>query len=142
MRCIKMNQQKTNFLNLTNYTREELKLKIDLFMYEINMPPHLKGRKYLSWAIEKVYMDGDAIKDVMGGLYREIAEEDGSSVARVERNMRTAINTVWSIGKGEKLEEYLRCPFQSCKPSPREFIAIVADRLRRNLMHSDFLINK
>lgn len=137
-----MNQQKTDFLNLTNYTKEELELKIDLFMYEINMPPHLKGRKYLTFAIEKVYADGNAIKNVMGGLYREIAEEYASSVTRVERNMRTAINTVWSNGNGEKLEAQLRCPFQNCKPTTREFIAIVADRLRRNLIRSDFLMNR
>ncbi len=136
-----MNQQKSNFLNLTNYTNEELKLKIDLFMYEINMPPHLKGRKYLAYAIEKVYADGDAIIAVMDGLYREIAEQYDSSVSRVERNMRTAINTVWIGGNSEKVEECLRCPFHNCKPSPREFIALVADRLRRNLIRSEFLIN-
>ena len=137
-----MYQQKTHFLNLTNYTPDVLHLKIDLFMYEINMPPQLKGRKYLTRAIEKVYADGNTIKDVMDGLYKDIADENGTSVSRVERNMRTAISTVWREGNSEKLDEYLRCPFRECKPSPREFIAIVADRLRRNLIHSEFIITR
>ncbi len=137
-----MHRENSHFLNLTHYTAEELRLKIDLFMYEIGMPPHLKGRKYLSQAIEKVYADGNIIRNVMEGLYKEIADEDSTSVSRVERNMRTAINTVWRKGNGAKLEEYLRCPFTDYKPSPREFIAIVADRLRRDLIHSNFTISR
>lgn len=125
-------------VNLTEYTNNELISKIDLFMYDINMPRNLRGYKYLSSAVRMVYLDPDLINNVLKGLYLYIAHEYKTSVPCVERNIRTAINNVWTCGNTEKLDFYLErfVHTPETKPTAKEFIAIVSDKLRRNLIFS------
>ena len=121
---------------LTRYDETELSSKIDYFMFDIGMPRHLKGAKYLTDAIAKVYYSPRAIRNVVEGLYCLVAADNGVSFVQVERNMRTAINNVWENGDAEKIDSYLECSFHSlnAKPTTREFIALVADKLRRGLI--------
>lgn len=125
--------------NISAQCEEELSLKIDLFMYKIHMPHHLKGREYLAEAIEIVYKNPRAVQNVVAGLYNNVAKKNGTTTSCVERNIRTAINYVWQHGNTEILDECLECPGHTpeAKPSPREFIAIISNKLRRNLLRFD-----
>ncbi len=123
---------------LTEYDSDELTSKINLFMYEIKMPPNIKGHKYLLSAIKTVYLEPSSINNVLNGLYLKIAREYNTSVSCVEKDIRTAIGIVWKYEDTKKLDSYLERSLHSreTKPSPKEFIALVADKLRRNLIYS------
>ena len=116
----------------TDYRAEELRGEVRGLMNELGIPAHLKGFGYLSRAIEIVYLDPSAIRGTVKGLYRRIALENGTTAACVERDNRTALKSAWSTRSGDMRDEYFS---DASAPTSREFIATLADRLRRNLTH-------
>ncbi|MBQ8249108.1 MAG: sporulation initiation factor Spo0A C-terminal domain-containing protein [Clostridia bacterium] len=108
---------------------------IDLLISELGIPTHLKGFKYFSLAINIVYADPGAIRNVITGLYRRIADIYSTSVSCVERDMRTALKMAISSGRLTLFDEYFVCALsnRSVIP-PRRFIAILSERLRCQLI--------
>ncbi len=123
-------------LEFTEYTEEELIRQIRTLLTEMGMSTHLKGFSYLCRAIEIVYMDKIAIRNVIVGLYRQIAEENRTTVSCVERNCRTAIKLLFKNGDKLKLSEHFLKSSAEDTPSVREFTALLADKLRRNLINT------
>ncbi|WP_419506268.1 sporulation initiation factor Spo0A C-terminal domain-containing protein, partial [Dysosmobacter sp.] len=64
-------------------------------------------------------------------LYPEIARRYGTTALRVERCIRSAIETAWDRASPETLPKYFGCTVSSQrgKPSNAEFIALLAERL-------------
>ena len=120
-------------LRLTEYAGTELTDKIECLLCDMGMMPRLKGYRCLCRAIELVYIEPTAIQNVMQGLYSRIAEEMGTTIFCVERNCRTAIKLAWKNMDKPISDDYF---FGCCADAPavREFVAQLADRLRRNLI--------
>ncbi len=118
----------------TNYSGETLTRNCERFLVETGVPVNVKGFVYLRQAVEAVYMDPSAIRNVVKGLYSDIAKRNGTSASCVERNIRTAItimqenNTTFSGKHSVFSEIQFKHSLQ-----PRELIALIADRLRRGL---------
>ncbi|MBQ8551677.1 MAG: sporulation initiation factor Spo0A C-terminal domain-containing protein [Clostridia bacterium] len=119
----------------TEYSGEELTRQVKLLISELGVPRRLKGFSYLCRAIELVYMEPSAIQNVIVGLYRQIAVENNTTVSCIERNCRTAIKLLWQRCDTLKLAAYFSCNEHSNAPSVREFVALLADKLRRNLIN-------
>ncbi len=116
----------------SNYTNEELKININILMNYLDIPRGLKGYSFLSEAIEIVYYKPDSIHNAVKELYTEIGKRHKVAVDCVERDMRTAIKCTRNM---QGLAENFKCMEQLNKyPTCREFIAMFAEKLKRNLL--------
>lgn len=112
----------------------DLGAEVTAFIQELGVPAHLKGYRYLRDAILLVIDQAELLGSITKGLYPRIARLYSSTPSRVERSIRHAIELTWTRGNQEALREIfgqskLR---DRGKPTNSEFIAMVADRLRRN----------
>lgn len=96
---------------------------------QIGASHSLKGYTYTIRAIEKCLEDRDALRCVMKEIYAKIAEENGTTVSKVERNIRNLIEVTWINGNVNAINEifgYTVSPKKG-KPTNSEFIAVITD---------------
>ncbi len=96
---------------------------------QIGASHSLKGYTYTIRAIEKCLDDRDALRCVMKEIYAKIAEENGTTVSKVERNIRNLIEVTWINGNVNAINEifgYTVSPKKG-KPTNSEFIAVITD---------------
>ena len=102
-------------------------------LYNIGVPTHLKGYRYLQAAIEMCVRDVNVLDSVTKTLYPEIAFEYVTTPTRVERAIRHAIDVCWQRKFQEDtrdvdMEEYFLS--NTVKPTNSEFIASLATKIR------------
>ena len=110
-------------------TRPSLKARM---LHDAGMPANISGYQYLREAILITTADPSVLnKAVTKILYPEIARRYGTTALRVERCIRSAIETAWDRASPETLPKYFGCTVSSQrgKPSNAEFIALLAERL-------------
>ena len=110
----------------------DLKAQVTRILHRIGIPAHIKGYSFLRFAVITVIKDPNALDVVTKRLYPIIAKEFGTTVTRVERAMRHAIDMAWSRGNNEAQQELFGYKMQGGhgKPTTSEFIALIADTLR------------
>lgn len=79
--------------------------KISTILLTIGIPSHLKGYKYLFEGVKMIVNKPNLTNKVTKQLYPEIGEVFGTTVANVERAIRTVIDAAINSGKLEKLNE-------------------------------------
>ncbi|MCL6588984.1 MAG: sporulation transcription factor Spo0A [Firmicutes bacterium] len=101
-------------------------------MKRLMIPPHFKGFIYLRDAIMLTILEPNIINEVTKKLYPVIADHYNTTLNRVERAMRFAIETAWSKSDVQKLNELFGYSVddQKGKPTNTSFIATIADRVR------------
>lgn len=111
----------------SHYTEETVKT----LLLELGIPANLKGYLYLSYAIELLIDREDTSFGVVKGLYPIIASKFNSTVSRVERSIRHAIDVAWCRGKIGNMNEIFGINLykEYEKPTSREFISLIADRI-------------
>lgn len=116
-----------------------LEASITMLFREIGIPAHIKGYRYLRYAIAEVVKNSDAINFMTKGLYPQIAKRFDTTPTRVERAIRHAIETAWIRGDVDTLHSYFGYTIKSTKgkPTNSEFIALVADKLRLEMQKED-----
>ena len=99
---------------------------------EIGVPANLKGYEYLRTAILLTANDPEIIRDVTKILYPTIARKYQTTTSRVESAIRLAIEIAWDRGDIDILNLYFGYTIQNGrgKPTPTEFIAMIADDIR------------
>ena len=113
-------------------TRPSLKARVTHMLHDAGMPANISGYQYLREAILITAADPSVLnKAVTKILYPEIARRYGTTALRVERCIRSAIETAWDRASPEALPKYFGCTVSSQrgKPSNAEFIALLAERL-------------
>jgi len=110
---------------------KSLKNMVTDIIHEIGVPAHIKGYQYLREAILIAVDDMDVINAVTKVLYPEVARRFSPSPSRVERAIRHAIEVAWDRGDLETLQKFFGYTVSNTKgkPTNREFIAMIADRL-------------
>lgn len=96
---------------------------------QIGASHSLKGYTYTIRAIEKCLDDRDALRCVMKEIYAKIAEENETTVSKVERKIRNLIEVTWINGNVNAINEifgYTVSPKKG-KPTNSEFIALITD---------------
>ena len=96
---------------------------------QIGASHSLKGYTYTIRAIEKCLDDRDVLRCVMKEIYAKIAEENGTTASKVERNIRNLIEVTWINGNVNAINEifgYTVSPKKG-KPTNSEFIAVITD---------------
>ncbi len=109
-----------------------LQISITKTLHELGVPSHIKGYQYIREGITLVYKKPDIIGGITKELYPEIAKKYDSTVSRVERAIRHAIEVSWNRGNWELMEEIFghSVDIDKAKPTNSEFIVTIADKLR------------
>jgi len=98
----------------------------------IGIPAHYKGYRYLKEAIAMVIEDPSLLMAVTKRLYPQVAERFSTTGNKVERAIRHAIETTWSRGNLEVLNDVFgySIDMDKGKPTNSAFIATLADKIR------------
>ena len=112
--------------------QNNLQISITKTLHELGVPSHIKGYQYIREGITMVYTNPEMIGGITKELYPEIAKKYNSTVSRVERAIRHAIEVSWNRGNWELMEEIFghSVDIDKAKPTNSEFIVTIADKLR------------
>ncbi len=101
-------------------------------LHELGMPSHIKGYQYIRDGIMMLYEKPEVIGGITKELYPEVAAKYNTTVSRVERAIRHAIEVSWNRGNWQLMEEIFgySVDIDKAKPTNSEFIVTVADKLR------------
>lgn len=114
----------------------DLELEIYRQLKQVGVPANLKGYRCLMYAVKMVYEDSDLVDFLVGYVYPAIANTLGMRASSVERNIRHAIEYVFTNTEDQVLEEYFGHTLKanSGKLSNKQFIAGMAEYLRMEVL--------
>ncbi len=109
-----------------------LQISITKILHELGIPSHIKGYQYIREGISILYERPEVIGGITKELYPDIAKKFNTTVSRVERAIRHAIEVSWNRGDWDLMEEIFghSVDIDKAKPTNSEFIVTVADKLR------------
>ena len=109
-----------------------LQISITKILHELGIPSHIKGYQYIREGISILYEKTEVIGGITKELYPDIASKFDTTVSRVERAIRHAIEVSWNRGDWDLMEEIFghSVDIDKAKPTNSEFIVTVADKLR------------
>ena len=109
-----------------------LKASITHILHELGVPSHIKGYQYIREGVAILYEKPNVIGAITKELYPDIASRYDTTVSRVERAIRHAIEVSWNRGNWDLMEEIFghSVDIDKAKPTNSEFIVTVADKLR------------
>ena len=111
---------------------QNLKISVTKMLHELGVPSHIKGYEYIREGILLLYNNPDIVGGITKELYPEIASKFDTSVSRVERAIRHAIEVSWNRGNIDLMDEIFghSVDYDKAKPTNSEFIVTVADKLK------------
>lgn len=117
---------------IIDFKHGDLKLSITHVLHELGIPSHIKGYQYIREAIDIIYNNPSVIGGITKELYPELAQKFDTTVSRVERAMRHAIEVSWNRGSWDVMEEIFghSVDIDKAKPTNSEFIVTIADKLK------------
>ena len=109
-----------------------LQISVTKILHELGVPSHIKGYQYIREGIMLIYDNPEFIGGITKELYPDIARTYDTTVSRVERAIRHAIEVSWNRGNWDLMEEIFghSVDIDKAKPTNSEFIVTVADKLR------------
>ena len=115
-----------------NLYHNNLQISITKMLHELGMPSHIKGYQYIREGIDMIYNNPDMIGGITKEMYPDIASKFDTTVSRVERAIRHAIEVSWNRGNWDFMEEVFghSVDIDKAKPTNSEFIVTIADKLR------------
>ena len=118
-----------------NLYHSNLQISITKMLHELGMPSHIKGYQYIREGVCMIYNDPNLIGGITKELYPELAIKFDTTVSRVERAIRHAIEVSWNRGNWDYMEEIFghSVDIDKAKPTNSEFIVTVADKLSLEL---------
>lgn len=128
-------QQEKKHFSIEEETDFSLEVKVKNILYYLGVPAHILGYTYLTDAIMLVVRDKNALNKITYVLYPEIANKYETTANRVERAMRSAIETAWNRGDVDILTEVFgnTISMDKGKPTNSEFIALISERIRMGI---------
>ena len=118
-----------------NLYHSNLQISITKMLHELGMPSHIKGYQYIREGITMIFNDPSLIGGITKELYPDLATKFDTTVSRVERAIRHAIEVSWNRGSWDYMEELFghSVDIDKAKPTNSEFIVTVAHKLRLEL---------
>ena len=109
-----------------------LQISITKILHELGIPSHIKGYQYIRDGVHMIFEKPDMIGGITKELYPELANKFDTTVSRVERAIRHAIEVSWNRGNWDLMEDIFgnSVDIDRAKPTNSEFIVTVADKLR------------
>ena len=114
-----------------DFYHNNLQISITKILHELGIPSHIKGYQYIREGIGIIYEHPETIGGITKELYPELAEKFDTTVSRVERAIRHAIEVSWNRGNWKLMEEIFghSVDIDKAKPTNSEFIVTIADKL-------------
>lgn len=115
-----------------DFKYNNLQLSITKVLHELGIPSHIKGYQYIREAIGIIYERPEIIGGITKELYPELALKFDTTVSRVERAIRHAIEVSWNRGNYYLMEEIFghSVDIDKAKPTNSEFMVTIADKLK------------
>lgn len=115
-----------------DFYASNLQVSITKMLHELGIPSHIKGYGYIREAVCIIFENPDVIGGITKELYPSLAEKFNTTVSRVERAIRHAVEVSWNRGNLDFMEELFgfSVDIDRAKPTNSEFIVTVADKLR------------
>lgn len=115
-----------------DFYNSNLQVSITKILHELGIPSHIKGYQYIREGIGIVFERPNTIGGITKELYPELAGKYDTTVSRVERAIRHAIEVSWNRGDWDLMEEIFghSVDIDKAKPTNSEFIVTIADKLR------------
>ena len=122
----------TSEKRVINIFNNNLQISITKMLHDLGMPSHSKGYPYIREAISMIYENPDMVGGITKELYPELATRFDTTVSRVERAIRHAIEVSWNRGDWDLMEDIFghSVDIDKAKPTNSEFIVTIADKLR------------
>ena len=109
-----------------------LQISVTNILHELGVPSHIKGYQYIREGIIMLYERPEVIGGITKELYPEVATRYNTTVSRVERAIRHAIEVSWNRGNWQLMEDIFghSVDIDKAKPTNSEFIVTIADKVR------------
>ena len=122
----------SNLGNKINVYHNNLEISVTKLLHGLGVPSHIKGYQYIREGVLLMYEKPDIVGAITKELYPEIADRFDTTVSRVERAIRHAIEVSWNRGDIDLMEEIFghSVDYDRAKPTNSEFIVTVSDKLR------------
>lgn len=113
---------------------EQIKTSIEELLNSIQIKETTKGRRYLISAIRRYYENPSKYHySIYKGLYVEVAEENNTSFANVEKDIRKAIESAWTRGQPSIQYKLYGSIVKGTKPTAAAFIIKSAEIIKSRL---------
>ena len=115
-----------------DFYNSNIQVSITKMLHELGIPSHIKGYQYIREAVNIIFKNPGVIGGITKELYPELAKKFNTTVSRVERAIRHAIEVSWNRGNLDFMEELFgySVDIDKAKPTNSEFIVTIADKLR------------
>ncbi len=123
---MQMKERIEEIFNQLGVNSEEESTDIEGYLKQLGIFPDRLGYTYLKMAIE-ICMKKSGVR-ICKDVYPEIAKKYHTSLACVEKNMRTAINVGMTYGNKKLYNEI----FGNEKPTNTRFVTTLAEKLSSN----------
>ena len=133
LELIEGNKMQSQVIDLHDHN---IQISITKILHQLGIPSHIKGYQYIREAISLVYTNPNLIGGITKELYPEIGQKYKTSVSRVERAIRHAIEVSWNRGDWSLMEDIFghSVDIDKAKPTNSEFIVTIADKLRLEML--------
>lgn len=124
---------------IIEFQDRSMQLKITKLLHELGIPSHIKGYQFIRSAISMVYDDPSLIGGITKELYPDLSLKFNTTIQRVERAIRHAIEVSWLRGDLDLMEEIFghSVDIDKAKPTNSEFIVTIADKLRLEMINAN-----
>ncbi len=131
-RVLELSEDSNYYNKSIDLYKNNLEKSTTKILHELGMPSHIKGYQYIRDGIMMLYERPEVIGGITKELYPEVAAKYDTTVSRVERAIRHAIEVSWNRGNWQLMEEIFghSVDIDKAKPTNSEFIVTVADKLR------------
>lgn len=93
------------------------------YLTSLALPPCYRGYHYLCTALSLIENDPNLLQYTIKWLYPAIREHHPeSSIAKIERSVRTALRVIWQNCPSDRLERLFGF-FPTAQPTPKQFIS-------------------
>lgn len=115
-----------------DFYNSNLQVAISKMLHNLGIPSHIKGYQFLRDAVYLVFENPEMIGGITKELYPELASKYDTTVSRVERAIRHAVEVSWNRGDLKLMETIFghSVDIDRAKPTNSEFIVTIADKLR------------
>lgn len=115
-----------------DFFNSNLQVSVTKMLHELGIPSHIKGYSYIREAVCIIFGNPEIIGGITKELYPELAAKYNTTVSRVERAIRHAIEVSWNRGNLDFMEELFgySVDIDKAKPTNSEFVVTIADKLR------------
>ena len=134
---INISKQNKSNEELIELQDKGLQIQVTKLLHELGIPSHIKGYQYIRSAILMVYDNPGFIGGITKELYPDLSNKFNTSIQRVERAIRHAIEVSWLRGDIDLMEEIFghSVDIDRAKPTNSEFIVTIADKLRLDMIN-------